>query len=71
MLYREIMAVCSEIHTKPTNTPWLDSVWWYTNQPFGFQPSHNPPFYRPAVSPHPHILLSASGIKIVINFCGL
>jgi len=22
MLYREVISVCSEIHTKQTNTPW-------------------------------------------------
>jgi len=30
MLYREIIAVCSEIHTKHTNTVWAERrVWWY------------------------------------------
>jgi hypothetical protein len=39
MLYREIMAVCSQIHTKHTNTAWNEMIWndIYLLQ-FGFRP---------------------------------
>ena len=43
MLYREIIAVCSEIHTKHLNTLCEQNVeiwmlyWWYIYWPLGFE----------------------------------
>jgi hypothetical protein len=43
MLYREIIAVCSEIRTKHINAMWAPrrifecSTWWYVKLPLGFK----------------------------------
>ena len=43
MLYREIIAVCSQIHTKHINTVWAElriaelKTWWYIQLPLSFK----------------------------------
>jgi hypothetical protein len=40
MLHREIIAVCSEIHTKHTNTPWGQNVGLLNVKPGGTYSDH-------------------------------